>query len=210
MNTRVQVEHPVTELISGIDIVCEQISVAAGNKISFEQNDIKINGYAIECRIYAEDAANNFLPSTGIIQQYKEPNGAGIRVDSGAALGSQISIYYDPMIAKLICWDKDRENALNRMRRALNEYFITGLTTNIPFLEYIINSNEFRLGYYDINYVDNLIKDNHFNKHRKQTDNDFIEAASIFAALMKSMHSDLNHNNKNQNYLNTWRDQIYE
>lgn len=210
MNTRVQVEHPVTELISGVDIVREQISVAAGKKISFEQSDININGYALECRIYAEDAANNFLPSTGIIKQYQEPNGAGIRVDSGAASGSQISIYYDPMIAKLICWDKDRENAINRMRRALNEYFITGLTTNIFFLEYIINSNDFRQGYYDINYIDNLIKDNHFNKYRKQTDNDFIEAATIFAGLMKSMHSDLNHNNKNQNYSNKWRDQIYE
>lgn len=210
MNTRVQVEHPVTELISGIDLVREQISIAAGNKISFDQNDIKIRGYALECRIYAEDAENNFLPSTGIIQRYKEPNGPGIRVDSGTASGSQISIYYDPMIAKLICWDIDRENAINRMRRALNEYFITGLTTNISFLDYIINSIEFRQGSYDINYVDNLIKDNQFTENRNQTNNGIIEAAAIFASLMKSMHSDLNHNNKENNHLNTWRDQIYE
>jgi len=108
MNTRIQVEHPVTELISGIDLVREQISIASGNKISFEQKDITLNGYALECRIYAEDPDNNFLPSTGKILHYKEPNGIGVRVDSGFAADSEISIHYDPMIAKLICWDRDR------------------------------------------------------------------------------------------------------
>ncbi|MEO8232490.1 MAG: acetyl-CoA carboxylase biotin carboxylase subunit, partial [Ignavibacteriota bacterium] len=124
MNTRIQVEHPVTELISGIDLVKEQILIAANNKISFEQKDIKINGCALECRIYAEDPENNFLPSTGKILNYKEPNGIGIRVDSGFAADSEISIYYDPMIAKLNCWDKDRNKTISRMNRALDEFQI--------------------------------------------------------------------------------------
>ncbi|MBP9121280.1 MAG: acetyl-CoA carboxylase biotin carboxylase subunit, partial [Ignavibacterium sp.] len=134
MNTRIQVEHPVTELISGIDLVKEQISIAAGNIISFSQNDIRINGYALECRIYAEDPENSFLPSTGKILHYKEPNGIGVRVDSGFAADSEISIYYDPMIAKLICWDRDRSNAICRMNRALDEFQIAGITTNKKFL----------------------------------------------------------------------------
>jgi acetyl/propionyl-CoA carboxylase alpha subunit len=143
MNTRIQVEHPVTELISGIDLVREQISIAAGNKISFTQEDITKKGYAIECRIYAEDSENNFLPSTGKILQYKEPNGPGIRVDSGFASGSEISIYYDPMIAKLICWDSNRVNALTRMKRALNDFQISGLTTNINYLLHILSLEKF-------------------------------------------------------------------
>ena len=124
MNTRIQVEHPVTELISGIDLVREQILIAAGNKISFEQKDISIHGYALECRIYAEDYSNNFLPSTGKILHYKEPNGVGVRVESGFSAGSEISIHYDPMIAKLICWDKDKNMTVNRMKRALAEFQI--------------------------------------------------------------------------------------
>ena len=143
MNTRIQVEHPVTELISGIDLVKEQISIAAGNKISFEQNEVAINGYALECRIYAEDPENNFLPSTGKILHYKEPNGIGVRVDSGFAADSEISIHYDPMIAKLICWDRDRNKAIQRMKRALNEFQIAGVSTNMKFLNYILNTDEF-------------------------------------------------------------------
>ena len=127
-------------------MVREQISIAAGNKISFEQNDIAINGYALECRIYAEDPENNFLPSTGKILHYKEPNGIGVRVDSGFASDSEISIHYDPMIAKLICWDRDRNKTIQRMNRALNEFQIAGITTNIKFLNYILNTDEFSKG----------------------------------------------------------------
>ncbi len=153
MNTRIQVEHPVTEMISGIDLLREQISIAAGNKISFEQNDIKINGYALECRIYSEDSTNNFLPSTGRILGYKEPNGIGVRVDSGFSAGSEISVYYDPMIAKIICWDKNKEKSIHRMKRALSEMQIAGIITNINFLNYIINRQEFSSGKYDINFL---------------------------------------------------------
>ncbi|MBK7630033.1 MAG: acetyl-CoA carboxylase biotin carboxylase subunit [Ignavibacteriales bacterium] len=186
MNTRIQVEHPVTELISGIDLVKEQISIADGNKISFEQNEIKINGFALECRIYAEDPANNFLPSTGKILHYQEPNGIGVRVDSGFAADSEISIHYDPMIAKLISWDSDRSKAISRMNRALNEFQIAGIIVNTNFLSYILNTKEFRTGKYDINFIDNL---NHSDSSVKRIDKSNTGneiAASVFATLIKS------------------------
>ena len=186
MNTRIQVEHPVTELISGIDLVREQISIAAGNKISFEQNDIAINGYALECRIYAEDSENNFLPATGKILHYKEPNGIGVRVDSGFAADSEISIHYDPMIAKLICWDRDRNKAIQRMKRALNEFEIAGITTNIKFLNYILRTNEFISSKYDINFIDNLNYAGSIVGVKSGDNDDYEIAASVFAALIKS------------------------
>ncbi len=133
MNTRLQVEHPVTELITGIDLVKEQISIAEGNRLSFKQEDLKISGHAMESRIYAEDPDNNFLPSTGRLNEYLSPSGPGIRVDEGFGRGSEISIYYDPLIAKLVCWAKDRNNAIERMKRALGEYKIFGVISNISF-----------------------------------------------------------------------------
>lgn len=186
MNTRIQVEHPVTELISGIDLVKEQISIAAGNIISFSQNDIRINGYALECRIYAEDPENSFLPSTGKILLYKEPNGIGVRVDSGFAADSEISIYYDPMIAKLICWDRDRSNAICRMNRALDEFQIAGITTNKKFLNYILNTDEFASGNYDINFIDNLNYTSLLSDKSSKNNDEYEIAASVLAALKKS------------------------
>ena len=209
MNTRIQVEHPVTESISGIDLVREQISIAAGNKISFEQNDITINGYALECRIYAEDPENNFLPSTGKILHYKEPNGIGVRVDSGFAADSEISIHYDPMIAKLICWDRDRTKAIQRMKRALDEFQVAGITTNNKFLSYILNTNEFVSGNYDINFIDNL------NYHTSTTDrlssnnNEHEIAASVLAALIKTKKKSAQKVNSTVNN-NNWWEQNYE
>jgi acetyl-CoA carboxylase biotin carboxylase subunit len=209
MNTRIQVEHPVTELISGIDLVREQISIAAGNKISFEQKDIRITGYAIECRIYAEDPSNNFMPSTGKILDYKEPSGPGVRVDSGFMSGSDISIFYDPMIAKLICWDRDRLNAINRMQRALNEYQISGVISNIQFLKYILDSEEFKTGKYDINFIDNLFK-NESNIIFENTDNDSSDSAAIiFATLMKNKKSEAIKHKSSLNF-NLWRNQLYD
>lgn len=186
MNTRIQVEHPVTELISGIDLVKEQISIAAGNIISFSQNDIRINGYALECRIYAEDPENSFLPSTGKILLYKEPNGIGVRVDSGFAADSEISIYYDPMIAKLICWDRDRSNAICRMKRALDEFQIAGITTNKKFLNFILNTDEFSTGNYDINFIDNLNYTSLLSDKSSNNNDEYEIAASVLAALKKS------------------------
>ncbi len=185
MNTRIQVEHPITELISGIDLVKEQISIAAGNIISFNQNDIRINGYALECRIYAEDPENSFLPSTGNILLYKEPNGIGVRVDSGFAADSEISIYYDPMIAKLICWDRDRSNAICRMNRALDEFQIAGITTNKKFLNYILNTDEFASGNYDINFIDNLNYTSLLSDKSSKNNEEYEIAASVLAALKK-------------------------
>jgi acetyl-CoA/propionyl-CoA carboxylase biotin carboxyl carrier protein len=133
MNTRVQVEHCVTEMVTGIDIVKEGIRVAAGAPLSIAQEDVELRGHAIECRINAEDASKNFAPAPGSIGGYREPAGPGVRVDSGVGPGSEISPMYDPMVAKLIVWDADREQATARMLRALSEYEIEGLKTLIPF-----------------------------------------------------------------------------
>ena len=133
MNTRVQVEHCVTEMTTGIDIVKEGIRAAAGEELSYAQEDVELRGHAIECRINAEDASKNFAPAPGKIGRYREPSGPGVRVDSGVAEGGEVSPMYDPMVAKLIVWDADREQATQRMLRALDEYEIEGLKTLIPF-----------------------------------------------------------------------------
>lgn len=208
MNTRIQVEHPVTELISGIDLVREQISVAAGNKISFTQDELRINGYALECRIYAEDPSNNFMPSTGKITNYIEPNGPGVRVDSGFTGGSEISIHYDPMIAKLICWDKDRKAANNRMQRALNEYKISGIVTNISFLKNILQTEIFKEGKYDIHFIDKLFNSNS-NQINLEVNKDIEDAAYLFAALIKSQKAKMQ-SKKSDDYDNKWREQLYD
>jgi acetyl-CoA/propionyl-CoA carboxylase, biotin carboxylase, biotin carboxyl carrier protein len=142
MNTRVQVEHPVTELVTGIDIVKEGIRVAAGEKLSVSQEDVELRGHAIECRINAEDASKNFAPAPGTIGAYREPTGPGVRVDSGVGPGSEITPMYDPMVSKLIVWDVDREQATARMLRALREYEIEGLKTLLPFHQAILRSRQ--------------------------------------------------------------------
>ncbi len=142
MNTRVQVEHPVTELVTGIDIVKEGIKVAAGEPLSVSQDQVELRGHAIECRINAEDASKNFAPAPGTIGDYREPAGPGVRVDSGVGPGSEISPMYDPMVAKLIVWDADRPSATARMLRALREYEIEDLKTLLPFHEAILRSEQ--------------------------------------------------------------------
>src|SRR4051812_8506533 len=146
MNTRVQVEHCVTEATTGVDIVREQILVAAGEELAFGQEDIRWHGHAIECRVNAEDAARNFAPAPGTITAYFEPSGPGVRVDSGVLAGSEITPLYDPMIAKLIVWDADREKATRRMARALDEFLIEGVTTLIPFHKAIMASEQWAKG----------------------------------------------------------------
>jgi len=146
MNTRVQVEHCVTEETTGVDIVREQILIADGEKLSFSQDDVRLHGHAIECRINAEDASKNFAPAPGTVAHYREPSGPGVRVDSGVVSGTEITPLYDPMVAKLIVWDADRERATRRMLRALDEYEIEGLKTLIPFHKAIMASEQWANG----------------------------------------------------------------
>ncbi len=153
MNTRLQVEHPVTELITGIDLVKEQIKIARGEAISFKQEDLKINGHAIELRVYAEDPENNFLPDIGTLTTYVTPKGPGVRVDDGFEQGMEIPIFYDPMIAKLITFGADREEAISRMQRAIDEYKITGIATTLSFGRFVMNHKAFVSGSFDTHFV---------------------------------------------------------
>ena len=154
MNTRLQVEHPVTEMVTGVDIVAEQLRVARGRALSYTQDEIHFNGHAIECRINAEDPYNSFLPSTGRITHSLLPTGPGVRVDTGVYPGFEITPFYDPMIAKLIVWGETRAQAILRMRRALEEYRIVGVRTNIPFHQTMMDSHRFMAGQYDTRFVE--------------------------------------------------------
>jgi propionyl-CoA carboxylase alpha chain len=155
MNTRLQVEHPVTEMITGIDLVKLQIRVAEGEKLPFTQEAITMKGHAIEIRVYAEDPANNFLPDIGTLKTYKRPNGNGIRVDDGFEQGMSIPFYYDPMIAKMICYAQTREQAIAKTIRAIDEYEITGIETTLPFCRYVMEHEAFRSGNFDTKFVEN-------------------------------------------------------
>ena len=155
MNTRLQVEHPVTEMITGVDLVKEQILVARGEKLSFSQEDLKINGHALEVRVYAEDPENDFLPDIGTLKTYVRPQGTGIRVDDGFEEGMEIPIYYDPMISKLITHSPDRNSCISRMTRAIDEYEINGIKTTMPFCRYAINHEAFVSGNFDTHFINN-------------------------------------------------------
>jgi acetyl-CoA carboxylase, biotin carboxylase subunit len=158
MNTRLQVEHPVTELVTGLDLVRLQLEIAAGERLPFTQDEIVLRGAALECRIYAEDPANNFFPSPGRIAQLSEPSGPGVRLDSGIYPGWTVPIDYDPMLAKLIVWSGTREHAIERMVRALGEYYVGGLKTNIPLFRLILADPAFRAGDLHTGYLDDLLK----------------------------------------------------
>ncbi len=158
MNTRLQVEHPVTEQITGIDLVKEQIKIAEGEAISFKQEDLKILGHALEVRVYAEDPKNNFLPDIGNLSTYKIPQGLGVRVDDGFEQGMDIPIYYDPMIAKLITFGKDREEAIDRMKRAIDDYQITGIETTLRFCKFVLEHDSFTSGKFDTNFINQYYK----------------------------------------------------
>ncbi len=180
MNTRVQVEHPVTELITGIDIVKEQFAIASGKQLSFSQSDIQRNGHAIECRIYAEDPLNNFLPSIGTVERLQGPSGPGIREDRGIQQGNEISVYYDPMVSKLLAWGRTREEAIKRMERALHEYLIQGVITNIPACINVLRHPLFRDGSYTTHFMDS-----HFDPEElRKPENDEQTAVAIAAATM--------------------------
>lgn len=179
MNTRLQVEHPVTELITGIDLVEEQILIAENNKLRFSQEDLKIIGHAIEARVYAEDPKNNFLPDIGKLQTYVIPRGQGVRVDDGLEEGMDIPIYYDPMIAKLIASGKNREEAIARLTQAIDEYEITGVETTLSFCKYAINHPVFIDASFDTNFVKHHFADTSVLDDIKA---DELLVASIYAA----------------------------
>ncbi|HMN04967.1 MAG TPA: acetyl-CoA carboxylase biotin carboxylase subunit [Flavobacteriales bacterium] len=180
MNTRLQVEHPVTEMISGLDLVKEQIKVAQGEKLSFKQEDLKINGHAIEVRVYAEDPANNFLPDIGTLHTYRPPQGPGVRVDDGFSEGMTIPIHYDPMIAKLIVHGADREEAIARMERAIDDYAISGVETTLPFCRFVMGHPAFRSGKYDTLFV----RDHFTPEVLEGKDPEEMAAAALVVAAM--------------------------
>ena len=157
MNTRVQVEHPVTEMVTNVDIVKTGIRIAAGEEIGIQQQDVGLNGWAIECRIYAEDPEHGFRPSPGEISVYRPPGGPGVRNDSGVFPGAQVSVFYDPMVSKLICWGRDRTEAIARMRRALKEFVVKGIKTSIPFHRVVMEHPKFIKGHYDTGFIDEEI-----------------------------------------------------
>jgi acetyl-CoA carboxylase biotin carboxylase subunit len=158
MNTRLQVEHPVTELVTGLDLVQLQIRIAAGESLPFQQEDIKVRGHAIECRIYAEDPEQNFFPSPGKITLLTVPSGPGIREDSGMYEGWTVPMDYDPLLAKLISYGSDRQQAIARMRRALDEYFVGGIKSNLSLFRRILDDKDFQAGKLDTGYLDRLLR----------------------------------------------------
>ena len=180
MNTRLQVEHPVTELVTGVDIVKEQIRIARGRQLRYSQADIAFNGGAIECRINAEDPYNNFMPSTGRIIQSLMPNGPGIRVDTGVYPGFEISPYYDSLISKLVVWGETRAQAIMRMRRALDEYKIVGVKTNIPFHQALIDQHRFMAGHFDTRFIEERFSMLQVGEGRRN----LPEIAAVIAALV--------------------------
>ncbi len=202
MNTRLQVEHPVTEMISGIDIVKEQIKIARGEKLSFTQDDLKITGHAIEARVYAENPKNNFLPDIGNLQTYKIPKGKNIRVDDGLEEGMDIPIYYDPMIAKLCAFGNTREEAIASLTLAIDEYEITGVETTLPFCKYAINHPVFKDASFDTNFVkhhftDPSILDNHSTEEE--------EIAAIASTLFLNELQEDSMHNINNSEVNSWK-----
>jgi acetyl-CoA carboxylase biotin carboxylase subunit len=178
MNTRLQVEHPITERVTGIDLVKQQIKIAEGEKLPFKQEDLKQSGHAIECRVYAEDPDNNFMPNPGKIFNITQPLGLGVRTDGYVYEGYEIPIYYDSMIAKLIVWAENRDEAIARMRRALYEYKITGVKTSIKFLEKIMETEDFKTGTYDTNFIE---KNKDFLTEKSLCDGECLDMVMIAA-----------------------------
>lgn len=182
MNTRLQVEHPVTEVRTGIDLVKEQILVASGEKLSYSQESVTFNGAAIECRICAEDPENNFIPSTGKINYLSKILGNGVREDTGIEHGDEISIYYDSMIAKLICFGNTRPDAINKMKRTLSNYQISGVKTNIKFLLELLNTDAFKNGCYNTQFIENEFMN---NKKSISSDEDNLSAGIVASVNFK-------------------------
>lgn len=201
MNTRLQVEHPVTEAITGLDLVRLQIKVAEGEKLPLKQEDVKRSGHAIEVRVYAEDPTNNFLPDIGKLQVYKRPQGHGIRVDDGFEQGMEIPFYYDPMISKLICHSEDRASAINKMIRAIDEYEITGLETTLNFCRFVMNHDAFITGNFDTRFVEKYFKPSLLQQQK----DDSKLAAAIATLLLKPDDNGTTRLQPNGGEINKWK-----
>jgi acetyl-CoA carboxylase, biotin carboxylase subunit len=185
MNTRLQVEHPVTEMITGIDLVKEQINVACGNKLSFKQEELKIIGHAIEIRVCAEDPANDFLPDIGKLITYSPPKGPGVRVDDGMEEGMEIPIYYDPMIAKLVAYGSTRTESIQRMIRAIDEYTIVGVQTTLEFCRFVMEHPAFVSGKFDTHFVSKHFKPEMLKREQDNEEQQMIAAISAIHLLSK-------------------------
>jgi acetyl-CoA carboxylase biotin carboxylase subunit len=182
MNTRLQVEHPVTEMVWGVDLVKEQLRIAQGEKLSFTQDDLKLLGHAIECRIYAEDPARKFAPSPGLIRHISLPQGPGVRNDQGVYAGYTVPVFYDPMLSKLIVHGTTRDEAIARMRRALAEYRVEGIMTTIPFFTFIMNNPDFIAANFDTGYIDRILPEIDFAQ--RPASEHHVDAAIAAAAIL--------------------------
>jgi propionyl-CoA carboxylase alpha chain len=206
MNTRLQVEHPVTELITGIDLVKQQILVARGERLAFAQSDLQIQGHAMELRVCAEDPANNFLPSIGTLTTYQPPRGVGVRVDDGYNEGMTIPIFYDNMLAKLITYGATRTEAIERMLRAIDEFKITGIATTLPFGSFVLKHPKFVAGDFDTHFIPT-----YFKPELLQTSHDGeAEVAAIFTAhFLQKNAAKATQNTTNQTTTRSkWRDRV--
>ena len=189
MNTRLQVEHPVTELVTGIDLVHLQIHIAAGERLPFTQDQVRIRGHAIECRIYAEDPDNNYFPSPGKITLLLAPSGPGIRRDSGMYEGWTVPTDYDPLLAKLIGYGTDREQAISRLTRALSEYFVGGIKTNISLFRRILRNPDFRAARIDTGFLDRMLKEKEAIRVDSEREAEALEVAVIAAGMFAALGS---------------------
>lgn len=206
MNTRLQVEHPVTEMITGVDLVKEQILVAEGKPLSFKQEDLKINGHAMEVRVYAEDPMNGFLPDIGKLVRYVRPQGPGVRVDDGFEEGMDIPIYYDPMIAKLITWGENREQSIQRMIRAIDEYIIVGCETTLSFGKFVMQHEAFVSGNFDTHFVKHFFTPDKLNAVINEAE---AEAAGVVAYFLQhqgnNSHQVAADSNNNKKVASVWK-----
>ncbi|MFT4525026.1 MAG: acetyl-CoA carboxylase biotin carboxylase subunit [Bacteroidia bacterium] len=201
MNTRLQVEHPVTEMITGKDLVKEQVKVAMGEKLSFAQEDLSINGHAVEVRVYAEDPKNNFLPDIGTLERYVLPQGPGIRVDDGFEEGMEIPIYYDSMLSKLVVHAETREAAIQRMINAIDQYRVVGVETTLDFCRFVMEHETFRSGKFDTHFVADHFKPEFLDQMR----NDEIQVAALAAALNRMESKSLSSSIQSQASPSLWK-----
>lgn len=211
MNTRLQVEHPITEMRTGIDLVKEQLKVASGEKLSYKQEDIKFKGHSIECRISAEDPDNNFIPSTGKINYLSRILGNGMREDTGIEQGDEVSVYYDSMIAKFVSYADTRDETIKKMKRGLESYLLDGIETNISFLYGLLESPEFIKGEYDTQFIEKTFLERYRDSIKEKFEDEDAEAAAFVAVLMqKETKKDFVNSNHVSKQTSKWKEQNLE